>query len=156
MPNTYSRSNRGFSLIELLIVVAIIMILAAIAIPSISQALMLSRETAAMRQVGTIQTAETQYYSQFEKFAGQLSELGPPSNGHPGPNGANLISAEFAAGRRSGFVFQVQISPTGFIITASPAIYNSSGRRSFYSDETGVIRHNWGPEPATANSPEAK
>jgi len=74
MRNTYSRSNRGFSLIELLIVVAIIMILAAIAIPSISPALMLSRETAAMRQVGTIQTAETQYYSQFEKFAGQLSE----------------------------------------------------------------------------------
>jgi type IV pilus assembly protein PilA len=98
MRNKYSRRNKGFSLTELLIVVAIIMVLAAIALPYMNQALMLARETAAMKQVGSIQTAETQYYAQFGKFAMQLSELGPASNGQPGPNGAGIISAEFAQG----------------------------------------------------------
>jgi hypothetical protein len=44
----------------------------------------------------------------------------------------------------------------GYTITAVPEVYNSTGRRSFYSDEAGVIRQNWAPEPATATSPEFK
>src|SRR5689334_23170076 len=75
------RNRRGFSLIELLIVVAIILILAAIAAPKLNQNRMHAQETAAIRQIGTIHTAETQYYSQFGRYAVNLLELGPPSSG---------------------------------------------------------------------------
>lgn len=151
-----SRRRRGFSLIELLIVVAIIMVLAAIAVPKLNQARMYSQETAAVKQIGTIHTAETQYYSQFGKYATQMSELGPPTGGQPGPTGADLIPGDFALGKKSGYVFQIQASPTGYAVTAIPEAYNSSGRRSFYSDQTTVIRENWGPEPATPTSKEIK
>ncbi len=154
MPVASSRRRRGFSLIELLIVVAIIMVLAAIAVPKLNQARMYSQETAAVKQIGTIHTAETQYYSQFGKYAVQMSELGPPNSGQPGPTGADLIPGDFALGKKSGFVFQIQATPTGYAATAVPEIYNSSGRRSFYSDQTTVIRENWGPEPATLTSKE--
>src|SRR5438094_820426 len=114
MRTVYLRRHRGFSLIELLIVVAIMMVLAAIAIPLINQSLNYSRESAAVKQIGTIHSAETQFYAQFGKFAVQMSELGPPTSGQAGPNGANLISREFALGRRSGYIYQIQASPTGF------------------------------------------
>ncbi len=146
----------GFSLIELLIVVAIILILAAVALPKLNQNRMLSQETAAIRQIGTLHTAETQYYAQFGKFATTLAELGPPASGNAGPSAADLIPGDLALGKKTGYVFTVQGSPTGYSINANPEVYNSTGRRSFFSDQTLVIRQNWGPEPATLNSPEIK
>ncbi|MBI1896981.1 MAG: prepilin-type N-terminal cleavage/methylation domain-containing protein [Acidobacteria bacterium] len=148
--------QRGFSLIELLIVVAIILILAAIAVPKLNQNRMLSQETAAIRQIGTIHTAETQYYSQFGRYATSLAELGPPAGGNAGPNAADLIPGDMAAGKKTGFVFQLQGTPIGYVINANPEAFGSSGRRTFYSDQTLVIRQNWGPEPATATSPEIR
>ena len=73
--------RRGFSLIELLIVVAIILILAAIAAPKLNQNRMYAQETAAIQQVKTLHTAQTQYYSQFGRYATTLAELGPPTSG---------------------------------------------------------------------------
>ena len=150
----YSRRVKGFSLIELLIVVAIMMVLAAIALPFMSQALMFTKESAAAKQIGTVHTVQMQYYAQFGRYAAQLSKLGPPTSGQPGPAGARLISAEFALGKRSGYIFQIQSSPTGYTVTAVPEVFNRTGRRTFYSDETGVIRENWDAEPATENSKE--
>ena len=72
-----NRRRRGFSLIELLIVISIILIIAAIAVPKMNNQLMASHEMAAIRQVTTIHQAETQYYSQFGKYAETLVELGP-------------------------------------------------------------------------------
>jgi type IV pilus assembly protein PilA len=151
-----SRRQRGFSLIELLIVVAIILILAAVALPKLNQQRMLSQETAAITQIGTVHKAETQYYAQFGKFATTLAELGPPASGNAGPSAADLIPGDFAAGKKTGYVFTVQGSPTGYTVTAVPEVFNSTGRRTFFSDQTLVIRQNWGPEPATINSPELK
>src|SRR5436305_6764308 len=71
------RRRRGFSLIELLIVISIILIIAAIAIPKLNNQLMAAHEMAAIRQITTIHQAETQYYSQFGKYATALTELGP-------------------------------------------------------------------------------
>jgi prepilin-type N-terminal cleavage/methylation domain-containing protein len=150
------RRQRGFSLVELLIVVAIILILAAIAVPKLNQNRMFAQETAAIKQMQTIHSMETQYYSQYGKYATVLTELGPPASGQPGPTAADLIPKDLADGKRSGYIFQLQGSPTGYSINANPEAYNSTGRRSFFSDQTLVIRQNWGPEPATINSPELK
>lgn len=148
--------RRGFSLIELLIVIAIILIIAAIAVPKLDKARMHTQEMAAIQQIRTIHTAQTQYYSQFGRYAKTLEELGPPASGAPGPAAADLIPGDLAKGEKSGYRFIVQATPTGYTINANPVVYNSTGRRSFYSDQTLVVRENWGQEPADANSPEIK
>ncbi|MFZ0591477.1 MAG: prepilin-type N-terminal cleavage/methylation domain-containing protein [Bryobacteraceae bacterium] len=147
----------GFSLIELLIVIAIILIILAIALPKFNQARMNTQETAAIRQIGTIHQAEVQYYSQFGRYATTLAELGPPAGGGAaGPSSADLIPATLAQGENTGYVFAIQGSPTGYSVTAVPKSYGSSGRRTFFSDQTLVIHQNWGQEPATTQSPEFK
>src|SRR5437763_10029597 len=97
------RGSRGFSLIELLIVVAIILILAAIAVPKLNQNRMYAQETAAIRMIGTIHTAETQYYSQYGKYATALTELGPPASGNAGPSASDLIPKDLSEGKKSGY-----------------------------------------------------
>src|SRR5262245_52918762 len=103
--------QRGFSLIELLIVVAIIMIIAAVAVPRYNVAMMGAREIAAIREITTIHQAQTQYYSQFGRFAQNLTELGPPPSGTPGPAAADLIPASLANGKKGGHVYTVALTP---------------------------------------------
>lgn len=148
--------RRGFSLIELLIVIAIILIIAAIAVPKLDKARMHTQEMAAITQIRTIHTAQTQYYSQFGRYAKTLEELGPPASGQAGPTAADLIPGDLSKGDKSGFRFIVQASPTGYTVNANPAAFNSTGRRTFFSDQSLVCRENWGQEPADANSPEIK
>ncbi len=150
------RNRRGFTLIEMLIVVAIVLIIAAVAIPRLDKARMQTQETAAVRQIQTIHTAQAQYYSQFGRYATKLEELGPPTSGQEGPAGAGLIPGDLAKGEKSGYKFMVQGGPGGYTINANPVTFNSTGRRTFFSDQTMVIRENWGAEPATASSGEIK
>jgi type IV pilus assembly protein PilA len=150
-----NRRRRGFTLIELMIVIAIILIIAAIAVPKMNNQMMAAHEMAAIRQITTIHQAETQYYSQFGKYA-SLSELGPPASGAAGPSAADLIPKILADGKNSGFIFAVQSTATGYAVTAVPETFNSTGRRTFYSDQTLQIRNNWTQEPANANSPEIR
>ena len=98
--------RRGFSLIELLIVVAIILILAAIAAPKLNQNRMHAQETAAIRQVGTIHTAQTQYYSQFGRYAATLAELGPPPSGQATAAASDLIPEDLAKGKKNRVYLQ--------------------------------------------------
>jgi type IV pilus assembly protein PilA len=150
------RRNRGFSLIELLIVIAIILIIAAIAVPKMNQQMMSAHETAAIQQIRTIHEVETQYYSQFGQYAGSLTQLGPPASGPATPAAADLIPKDLADGKKSGYIFTVVASPTGYSVTSVPEAFGSTGRRTFFSDQTLVIRNNWGQEPANATSPEIK
>ena len=138
-----------------MIVIAIILIIAAIAVPKMNNQMMAAHEMAAIRQITTIHQAETQYYSQFGKYAA-LSELGPPASGAAGPAAADLIPKILSDGKNSGFIFAVQSTPTGYSVTAVPETFNSTGRRTFFSDQTLQIRNNWTQEPANANSPEIK
>ena len=149
-----NRRRRGFSLIELLIVIAIILVILAIAIPKANTVMMSGREMATIREIQTIHQAETQYYSQFGKYAVNLAQLGPPQSGSPGPEGADLIPNNLAQGKHNGHVFTVVASPTGYAVSVIPEQFGSSGRRTFYSDQTLVIRNNWSQEPATPESPE--
>ena len=152
---SHNRRRRGFTLIELMIVIAIILIIAAIAVPKMNNQMMAAHEMAAIRQITTIHQAETQYYSQFGKYAA-LSELGPPPSGAASPSASDLIPKILADGKNSGYLFAVQGTPTGYAVTAVPETFNSTGRRTFYSDQTLQIRNNWTQEPANANSPEIK
>ena len=151
-------SQRGFSLIELLIVIAIILIILSIALPQMSKSRMNAQEMSAVAQLRTINQAEVQYQSQFGQFATSLSQLGPPSSAGAaeGPQAAGLIPPNLASGNASGYVFTVTQSPTGYAATAVPKTFGTTGRRTFYTDQTGIIRENWGQDPATANSPEIK
>jgi type IV pilus assembly protein PilA len=150
------RRRGGFTLIELLIVIAIIVVLMSAAAPKFSQYLMNARETAVMSAIRTIHTAQTQYNSQFGRFATTLAELGPPASGQEGPGAANLIPSDLATGIKGGFKFLMEVTPTGYRVIATPVAFNRDGRRSFYSDQTMVLRQNWGADPATATSLEVQ
>ena len=70
----------------------------------------------------TIHTAQTQYQSQFGKFATSLLELGPPQSGQPGPQAADLIDNNLASGEKSGYKYTVTGNPAGYIISAVPVV----------------------------------
>jgi len=150
------RRRRGFSLIELLIVIAIILVIIMLAAPRFSAAQRMTRETSAMVSIRTIHTAQVQYQSQYGKYAGSLTELGPPTSGAASASGAGLIDGTLAAGEKDQYKFAITGNGAGYVINANPLTYGKSGNRTFYSDESMTLRQNNGAEPATATSPEVK
>jgi type IV pilus assembly protein PilA len=146
-----TRRNSGFSLIELLIVIAIILIILAVALPKLTSARRYAQEMAATKAITTIHTAETQYYSQFGQYATSLAQLGPPASGAAGPNGADLIDRDLASGEKGGFKFVLQQTPTGYAVAVAPIVFNTSGTHTYFSDQSMAIHVHSGQEPATAN-----
>lgn len=138
----------GFSFVELLLVLAIIAIVLAVAIPTANTALMSASETAVIREMHTIHQAEMQHFSQFGRYSPNFAELGP--------RGAKLIPASLATGERNGYRFMLSTTQAGFTAQASPKVFGKNGRRTFFIDEDGLLRQNWGPEPATAESAEVQ
>ncbi len=147
-------ARRGFSLTELLIVIAIILIIVAAALPRLTRARMFAEETAAIRAVSVIHTAQTQYYSQFGRYAVSLTELGPPTSGSAGPAGADLLDKELSEGHKGGYMFAIQGNPQGYVVSGQPKQFGTNGSRTFYSDQTQLIRNRYSNEPATAQDPE--
>ncbi len=150
------RRNRGFSLIELLIVISIILIILAIAVPKLGNAKMNASEMAVIREIQTVHQAQTQYMSQFGRFATTLNELGPPTSGAAGPQAADLIPSSLASGEKDGYTFTLTATPQGYTLNVNPKVFNSTGRRTFYSDQSMAIHQNWTQEPANATSAELK
>jgi type IV pilus assembly protein PilA len=105
---------RGFSLVELLVAMAIIAIILAVALPIKSKAHLNTVKTIVAREMHTIGQAQTQYQSQFGKYASTLAELAPPVNGGVGgPNAAHLIPASLASGEKNGYVFVLTANAGG-------------------------------------------
>jgi prepilin-type N-terminal cleavage/methylation domain-containing protein len=148
-----NRQQRGFSLIELLIVIAIILIIVTVALPRLNKARVYAQEMAAQKAVQTISTAQVEYNSQFGRFAQSLTELGPPASGAESAAAAGLISADLASGEKQGYRFTVTATPTGYAISAVPISFGATGSRTFFADQTMDIHYNDGQEPASANSP---
>ena len=105
-----------------------------------------AQETAALRNLQIVNTAQVQYNSQFGRFARSLSELGPLAS--------NLIPADLAAGERQGYKFTLLETPQGYSIQAVPVAFGATGSRTFYGDQSLILRENYGPEPATVSSKE--
>jgi prepilin-type N-terminal cleavage/methylation domain-containing protein len=147
------RRTAGFSLIELLIVIAIILIILAVALPKLQNARRFAQEMAAQKAITTLHTAQTQYYSQYGRYAASLQELGPPTSGSPSAGGAELIDRDLASGEKGGFKFNLQPSQTGYTVAASPTQFGTAGIHTYFSDQSMAIHVHSGQEPATANDP---
>ena len=153
-----SSAPRGFSLIELLVVVAIILIIAAIAIPSLLNSRIAANEAAAAVTVRTITTAAMTYSSTYGNgFPPSLATLGGPPAGPATCNQAVLLDEIIttAPNSKSGFAFNfTPVGPTvpapagcgapgtdAYLVTATPVTENLTGIRSFCSDEPGTIHY---------------
>jgi type IV pilus assembly protein PilA len=152
----YQDRRKGFSLIELLIAVAIILIIISFALPRLTRARMYTQEIAAISAIKTIHVAQTQYYSQFNRYATSLAELGPPASGTANASAADVIGSDLSNGKKQGYIFLVSASQGGYIVQATPDVFNTSGSRTFYSDQTMEVHEHYGPEPATAQDPVSK
>jgi Tfp pilus assembly protein PilE len=138
-------------------VIAIILIILVIAIPQYNKAKMNAQEMAAVAEIQNINKMEIQYYSQFGNYATSLLQLGPPAQGGAeGPQASGLLPANLASGASGGYNFTLTQTPGGYAVSAVPKSFNSTGRRTFYTDQTDTVHQNWGQEPATANSPEMR
>ena len=123
------KRNRGFSLLELLIVVAIILIIATIAIPSLLRSRQAAQESSAVAQIRTINTAEVTYLSSNGGNYGSIPELIT----------AGLLDGRFATSV-SGYVFGVQASGSDYTAQATPTSTNA-GRFGYFSVPDAVVRY---------------
>lgn len=152
-PQHNQRSN-GFTLMELLIVIAIILILMLMAIPTIGSLTKKGNETSAINSVQTITKAEIQYQSSYPAngYACTLPALGgDPSSGPPSPSAAQILQGDLTSGYKSGYIFTITCTDkvtangmdrsNGYKITAVPQTVGKSGDRGFCSDQYGGIKY---------------
>jgi type IV pilus assembly protein PilA len=141
------RKQKGFSLIELLIVVAIILIIAAIAIPNLLRARIAANESSAVASVRTLNTAQISYNSAYPTvgFAASLSVLSGTSCTPPSSAGACLIDTQLSSGTKSGYSFGMANTagtPSGaYAAWANPITANQTGVRTFCSIADAVVRY---------------
>jgi len=146
------RSN-GFTLMELLIVMAIIAILMLIAIPTVGSLKKYANRLSAIQSVRAIQQAQMQYESSYPAngYACSLAALGgDPTAGAPSPAAAQMLQGDLTSGYKSGYIFTIGNCTkltinstdriTGYTVTAVPQTVGKTGDSGFCSDQFGTIK----------------
>lgn len=150
--NQPERTDAGFTLVELLIVMSVILILATLAIPKLMNVMRNANETSAINSLRTLNSMEGQYNSTYPThgFACSVASLGGKTgSGSPSPEAAQLINEDLASGTKSGYTFAItcgakntinnQDQYNSYTITAVPNSIGHSGNRGFCTDENAQI-----------------
>jgi type IV pilus assembly protein PilA len=161
-----ANKQKGFSLIELLIVVAIILIIAAIAIPNLLRARMAANESSAVGSLRTIVTSEFNYQQTYGIGYAPLTNLGSVAPCAPATlattAAACLVDSQLSSGKKSGYNVTTPVPAavgtaaapnTSFTAVAVPSVIGQTGQRGFYADQSGVIRFTTDGTTPLATSP---
>ena len=150
----------GFTLVELLIVVSILLVIAALAVPNFLRARLAANEASAASSCRSINTAEFTYNAFYvQGYSSTLAQLGPPTGGPPTSAAADLIDQQLASGQRSRYSFTytpgdlVGAKYTTYQLQARPSVPQDTGTRYFFTDPSGVIRGNVGAPAGPSSSP---
>ncbi|HOJ69930.1 MAG TPA: prepilin-type N-terminal cleavage/methylation domain-containing protein [Candidatus Hydrogenedentes bacterium] len=133
---------QGFTLIELIIVVAIIALIAAIAIPNLIRSRLEANEASAIQNLRAIISAEGAYHAQNNRYTTDFADL---VNANPPFINGDWVPA------KNGYLFTLGGTDVNYTVNANPETFNVTGTRGFYCDSTGVIRVEIG-QPADENS----
>ena len=128
---------RGFSLLELMIVVMVIGIITAIAVPNLLQSKAAANEASAISSLRLMVSAQFTRNTNTSSYAPDLATL----------KSASLVDDVLGSGTKDGYYFSTSGGSVSFSINANPIVHLSTGKRSFFADQSGVIRY------ATANAP---